>query len=495
MCIIMKTTNIVSVCILAALLLSSVGCGETGAETETAAGGTAAETLSRETESPYPDSIPLGLDFGGRSVKLHAGLFNEHVKDPMSHYSVEAETGDIVNDAVYRRNQTVEERFNCSLVYDGLEFDYGGRMEEMNYVTNSLMAGDNAFDAVFEIVHLLPSYITSGALYDMHDMKYIDLEAPWWMQKYNAVAERNGNLYFAVGDITMGIYYSPYAFFFNKQLINDLDLEDPYALVRDGKWTVDQLIAMSKAGYADLNGNSKVDAEDRLGCVIQSGNEIQGFIESCGVSFITVGADGTAEYTFGCEHNTEVVDKLYRLLYETEGSLYVGKQVTPDQHQFCQGQTVFNGSWLTAMDYYRELNFDFGLIPYPKYDEAQTAYATHLGTACPAVCVPVTCSDPDAVSAVLEALASEGYRTLRTAYFDTALKEKYSRDEDTKEMIDLLISGISVDFGDIYVYTLSGLTDEFKNLLGGRSRDLASIAAKLEKNVNAKLEELLAALG
>lgn len=147
------------------------------------------------------------------------------------------------------------------------------------------------------------------------------------------------------------------------------------------------------------------------------------------------------------------------------------------------------------MDYYRELNFDFGLIPYPKYDEAQTAYTTRLGTVCPAVCVPVTCNDPDAVSAVLEALASEGYRTLRTAYFDTALKEKYSRDEDTKEMIDLLISGISVDFGDIYVYTLNGLTDEFKNLLGGRSRDLASKAAKLEKNVNAKLEELLAALG
>ena len=44
----------------------------------------------------------------------------------------------------------------------------------------------------------------------------------------------------------------------------------------------------------------------------------------------------------------------------------------------------------------------------------------------------MTCNDPDAVSAVLEALASEGYRTLRTAYFDTALKEKYSRDEDTK---------------------------------------------------------------
>ncbi len=489
----MKNKNTVSVFLLIALFLSAVGCGSTNDGGETTA--LPSQTEPAETESLYPDHIPADLDLGGRDVKLHAGLFNEHVKDPMSHYTVEAETGEIVNDAVYNRNRTVEERLNCHLVYDGIEFDYTGRAEEMDYVTKSLMAGDNAFDAVFEIVHLLPSYISSGALYDLNEMKYIDFDAPWWMQTYNSVAERNGHLYFAVGDISMGIYYSPYAFFFNKDLLETFNLENPYKLVRDGIWTIDKLRELSEACYSDLNGNTTVDAEDRFGCVIQSGNEIQGFIDSCGVKFISIEKDGSAKYVFGNAHNAEVVEKVYSLLYETTGSFYVGKQVTPDQHLFCDGNVVFSGAWLTSMDYYRELQFDFGLVPYPKYDETQDEYRTRLVTACPAVCLPVTCQGPDEVSAVLEALAVEGYRSVRPAYFDTALKEKYSRDEETKEMIDLLISGITVDFGDIYVYNLNSLTDKFKSLLGGRSKDLASMAASLEEGVNVKLTELLAALG
>ena len=47
---------------------------------------------------------------------------------------------------------------------------------------------------------------------------------------------------------------------------------------------------------------------------------------------------------------------------------------------------------------------------------------------------------------MLEALNAESYKNVVNVYYDTALKNKYSRDEESRKMIDLINSKCFFDF-------------------------------------------------
>ena len=187
----------------------------------------------------------------------------------------------------------------------------------LNNVSNSILAADDAFDATFGIVHLLPSIAINGNMLDLHEMEYNDFDAAWWASGYNKTAQLGGKLYFATGDIVYGIYNNAYCMFFNRALVEDLALSDPYQLVEDGAWTVDRLRELCSSCCGDLNGNGETDEADRFGLVIEGGNQISGFEESCGVGIIEIAEDGkSAEYIFGSEHNANAVEKVNRLLHD-----------------------------------------------------------------------------------------------------------------------------------------------------------------------------------
>ena len=477
-----------AILLLFAILLA--GCGGTEP-----ADTTVAATDAQTTAAGPRDGLPEDLDFGGTEVKIHAGLWMGVTSDPLSEYYVEEATGDVVDDAVFNRNRTVEDRLNVKLTYTWHETEWASRQEELNFYKSSIMAGDDAFDIVFYIAHLLPSVAVGGAMHNLADMEYINLSQPWWAQLYNSAATVGDSLYFATGDIVIGSYLNAYCMYFNHKLIDELKLDDPYTLVESGKWTLDTLRKMSAASYGDLNGDTVPDESDRFGLVVQGGNIISGFMEASDVKIIDLAKDGkSGQYVFGSERNVNVVEKVRELLFDSEGVLYVKDDSAASEYLFNDGNVVFTGGWFGDTDYYRELNFDFGIVPYPKFDEAQANYYTRMGTAVPVAAVPVTTKNPDMVSAVLEVMAAEGYYQLRPAYFDTALKNKYSRDEKTKEMVDKIIANIAVDFGTIYVYSLNDISDKFKTTIYKNESNWASNTASWETQVMTSLDNLLTAI-
>jgi len=493
----MKLKTILSALILASMLasgLASCSNDETSDEASdvTTADTAVIESAKSETTTSIYDTLPTDLDYNGADVTLHVGVFTEHLADPFRDFCVEEPCGDVVDDAVYERNKAVEEALNVKLNWTNIDYDYSQRQKQINYVTAGMMAGDDSFDAVFDILHILPTYITYGGLVDMSDTMYINFENPWWAEKYNDVAVVNGKQFFATGDIVLGIYQGPYCMFFNTALAESMGADDPYTHVNSGTWTIDTLGRMVSSAYSDINGSSDRDDNDRYGLTINSGNDIMGFMESLDMRIIELNDDFTSgEYLFGSEHNVDAFDAVYRLMYENPGVNYIPVQVTPGEHIFLNGNVLFNTGWLSHTDFYRDTEFDYGIIPYPKFDESQEEYYTRLSTACHGVAISVSCADPDMVSAVLEFMAAEGYRDLRPAYLDTALKEKYSRDETSKAMIDLIIDGVTVDFINIYTYTFNNASDMFKKVLSNKSDAWASTVEARRESIMATLESLL----
>ena len=106
-----RNASLLSCALLAAALLSSCGDASTGMPADTTAknptdNGAVTEAVTEAYNGPaLPDA-----DFGGETFSF----YNSNMCDWMaiSRVTADEETGDTLNDAVYRRNARIEERYN-----------------------------------------------------------------------------------------------------------------------------------------------------------------------------------------------------------------------------------------------------------------------------------------------------------------------------------------------------------------------------------------------
>ena len=130
------------------------------------------------------------------------------------------------------------------------------------------------------------------------------------------------------------------------------------------------------------------------------------------------------------------------------------------------------------------MDVDFGIVPYPKYDEAQKDYIS-LNTA-GLMCVPSDVKDIEMVGIVCELLGSESKRYTIPAYFDVLLKYKGVRDDESLEMMKIIFDNVVYDFG----YNYSNFTNMayiVPRIIEQKSTDVTSF---YEKNSPPAIKDL-----
>jgi hypothetical protein len=129
-----------------------------------------------------------------------------------------------------------------------------------------ILAGDaTAFDIFDSRCPDALSNWQEGLVLSYGDIPNIDLSRPYWNQGANKALTIKNNQYVALGNFNFASYELSHAMLFNKSMINDFELENPYQLVKDGKWTLAKMEEMMKAVIADLNGDGVMDDKDRYG--------------------------------------------------------------------------------------------------------------------------------------------------------------------------------------------------------------------------------------
>lgn len=90
-------------------------------------------------------------------------------------------------------------------------------------------------------------------------------------------------------------------------------------------------------------------------------------------------------------------------------------------------------------------------------------------------------------------MAAESYRTVIPAFYETALKDKFSRDNESQHMIDIIIENVSFDFGNIYtnIFGDVGIGHLFRTCVNNKSNDYASLYASKEIKFNEVLAEFI----
>lgn len=485
--------------ILAAILLSSsfAACSNNDVETstDTPVSGSTTELLNEPegetTRAEISDNLPA-KNFDGRTFTL---LTRDGYGDK---FQPEELTGEAVNDAIFERNSKITERFNINLTYVSKACEWGTQSTQWNNeLYNSVMANDGAYDLVAGYASTIPEVVTKNILLNWKDIPYIDLSQSWWSERASEALTINDRLYLLTGDYSISLWDNMFGFLFNKQVAEDFRLDDMYDIVRSGQWTLDLLLTLSSGVSMDADGNGTWDENDIYGMISNWSTSIDTFQTSCNMAVVSHTANGSLEITLNSERAVSILEKVCALYNSTHGAYTFseGGDLTTYNNMFSENRALFYAIFFDNITALRDMEADFGILPYPKFDETQTEYSSTSRDNFDLFVVPIDVKDTEFTGIITEALCAESYRSVIPDYYDVVLKTKTSRDEESAEMIDLIRDSLTFDIGYLCSTSLNSIGHIFVNLVRTNSTDLASSYASSEKAAQVKLNEMLAAYG
>ena len=491
----MKTTNIpakVVAALLAGLMAAGIfsACGESG---NAPSGGnapgnngdqldTAAEPA--ETEKRFADNLPETDDLGGYNVRFLTSDDNS--------FEVFEDAADVVDVEVYKRNMMVEDRFNVKITYS-IDNGWGTVGDTLK---NSVTAGSDDIDIFGAYGYWCIGYATAGYMTNLAGLPNLELDQPWWGGKFIDAMSYKGYKYWATGEIALPYTSGMYCTIVNmNKFASRFQDDNIFQTVRDGAWTMDKMWEYVDGAYEDLNGDGKSNRGDFFGFAFSTEDPIDGMAMAAGVNFTEFDSDGVPQIVITKDQTAVTFsEKLARLC--TSPSSYVA--TSDGAYDFVRAFGECNILMAVSRLYniellLRDMVDDFTIITPPKLDENQPTYRTTLHDGTTLLGIPKTVSEEgmQAATYVLEAMAADGSKNLSPIYLDVAMKNKYSRDAESAEMIDLIREHVIADFG--FLYTDTGMSNFFRAYTK-KGEGITSIIAKKESSWQKSLDKILAAL-
>ncbi len=470
---------------LALLMLAATACGGEGGEvTDTTTAPEAEATTAPEEEisgrEAVESSLPDGLDFEGDTVTI----LSRSEAAYLAEFSASEQNGEIINDTIFNRNQYVCETLNCGLELISRDGAYGQHTTFASTVVNEVMAGDDSYDIVSFYAYAAPLLTSQGAMMNLHDVENLDLSKPWWHKDFAEKAEVYGKLYAIAGDICLTTVTKRGALFFNQRLVDEYVDENLYELVDSNKWTIEGFDNLSRDLYVDVNGNTEKDEGDIFGWYPNGADQLT---TGCHFIYTTRTEDGGYEWTMMNEKNIDIISHAASI-YQAPGSF---NGVKDANLCFKNGQFIFFPGTMGFAEQLRDMKDDYGILPYPKYDESQENYYSVAGDSYSQIMIPTTCKDDALVGAFLELAGEYSYKKLTPAYFETAMKGKYLRDNDSARMFDIIMEGAYYDFAVINTSVLGDPVFIMRGSLLEKDGYFASYYASRESELEKKLDNLL----
>ncbi len=460
--------------------------GETVKPSETQKSSDTADVVSEETEVDprlsVSDEIPE-LDYNGYTFQMYTRTREDFVND--LGLNLEGESGDIVETAIYQRNRTVEERFNIDL--DVTYYD-----APTSAARRTITAGDDSVALVLDNVPNTGSAIPSGNYLPWDNQPYIDFSKPWYVHDVIDAMSINGHTYMMAGEFNLSLLRFTYCMYYNKNLAADYDVNDLYERVLNHTWTYESLYKTVSDVYFDVNGDGKKDPDDLYGLATDFYGASTNYSYAFGTEITHNDKDGIPQLVYYTEKTVDIFNKVWDLLFNNPGVLSGAWGVEAGPWQ--DGRALFVNAFFQSSSEYRNYDFDFGILPYPLYDESQENYRTHSNVAFTVCALPTTTTNVERTCAITEALQAESWKQVIPAYYETALKVKYSRDDMASSTLDMVLGGRYLDFGIIYDQN-NGCATLMQQLFSSHKQDFSSTYEKktkaIEKHYQKMIDQLL----
>ncbi len=403
-------------------------------------------------ETKLDSSLPA-VDYEGYTF-----VFADDVRrnsDDLEEIYAEAESEDALNAAVYQRNSLVEEKYNISFVSN----------KDIN-LYNSLKSQEDICDAAIYGPYQVKDCMAEGLLVNLNEYDDIfNFDQPWWMGSISKEISFGDRLYIMAGDANVRALWSVNAMCYNKQLAAEYcEAPDFYGMVDGGSWTYEEMNRLAKMVGGEVNGDNILDENDRYGHVGNNFASIA-FFYGCGCRFVTKDEDGEIVKNFGDEKQIEVLTSLVELINdktmyfngEPYNKVVENGRVNVPRQIFAQGRALFITELIAVGSFMRTIEQDYGILPVPKYDEAQDDYISYLHGNASYMSIPITVTNIERSARILEDMMFFSADTVRHAYIDITLKGKVAQaNEDDVRMVETVYRNVTFDMGYFGVGSMDG---------------------------------------
>ena len=426
------------------------------------------------TEYPLPVK-----DFGNEKFTVYTRWYTDGWDWNVNDIYSEENSGDTISNAVHVRNTRVEERYNIEIeqIKDGLA-------DDATNIRTQLLSGEDEYDAIIMSGHVMGTLGQEKLLYDLMELDSINPFAEYWNPTLTDVLTLNGKLYYAMGDLSATDNRAVRCLYFNKDLFEKYELEDPYELVKSGEWTHDKFFEMVKSANFELDGDGKMTENDIYGLLTQPSIGVNLYYSTKN-QFVSKNEDDLLVPSFS--GNVELMQGISEKIVGASSYMYVTNDYDKILKMFVEGHSLFFAEVLIKIETMRQYTVDIGILPMPKLDENQDGYCQFADGFCLNFAgIPVTNTAPEDAALILEALSYESQDTLTPAYYDVCLTGKAIRDDESKDMLDIIFDSYIVDNDEILS---AGVSKNFGGALRGVV-GIASTVASYEGVANATIEKI-----
>lgn len=498
----MKFTKILSfVLVLLTLLTSCIACKDSTQDDPNSTGnGQTQATTPSVTEPGEAKSDQTVGDLEQETISILAWGDAE-----MQEFEYDEKEVDqvAINDAILKRNTAVEERLNCQLKFI---YEKGSNSQQETYLkrAEAISNGDeNDFVDIFASYSMTTALVSTKGLCEnlipLQKENSLNFEHQWWPATMVKEAMFENALYVCTGDISTNLLWMMETVYFNKDLYESIygqgTSNELYDLVKEGKWTVDKLYELCNEVYVDTDSDQTKSSGDTFGYVVAW----QGFFDDfyVGAGFTMCERDDTNNITLSKDWGGETEDTFARNFIDftkTDDFWYAnaGAYSGVGVDAFATGRALFTNNRARMAKTFRETaTCEYGILPMPKFNEAQENYSTNLGFPYTLYAISNCSQSVENAALVLESMAAQSYEEITPVLFYDALQLRYSPEVQDANTFDILRSTICFDIGRIYCTPLSNYSwNHFRNACTSGSYKYTTSVSSVKKLAQILLDTL-----
>lgn len=369
-----------------------------------------------------PDADPLKANLQGQTIEIVTpnanGIFN--TKKNLSSYQ----------NACAERMATLQSKLNCKIKVTVKTVD---EISEMAFTT---IASGSKFADIIEVpIYGTSAHISQKTIVNLRSIPTLDLSKSY-MNAGNAINSStfyNKSYFLTTSDM---IAKSGMGYFFNKRLLKENGLENPYDLVKNNKWSISKLREMAKKATNDTDGKPGMSKNDQWG-ILQTSYVADGaaaVLAACDAEMIKPDGKGGTVYN---TDSKEVLDAIALAtdIFVKDGDCFAATDGDKDLwNMFITGKGLFLGADVSISQKIMDMNDDYGFVPFPRSDKASDMkIGTNWNSSTLMVVSNPKAKDYNNVGRFLQAFCKLSENTTKTMYNEYS--DRYFRDDESVNMM------------------------------------------------------------
>lgn len=400
-----------------------------------------------------------GLDYEGETIHItrpETDLYRREFALSIN------ERQDEVDNRVFLRDVAVQKKLNVDFKYhqNNVLLQVGSGTDFTTMVNNAAQAGGGELDIFTPSSGYIGYTAVRGVILNLHDTQYFDSEHACWNQNHVSVATVQGQLYAATGDLTISLFDKTLVMLANISKLENMGINDIYDTVLRGNWTLDRMEEIIRQyPYEDLDKDGVKSIGDNLALTGRHAGELfYAWPIASGITVMKTREDGFHYVDTNVLEPLDTLRERIDTLVNSENCLAYndGKDMDGPYNQFTEGNALFTVDSLirnrSTSARLRNMSDRFAILPIPKNSTVQTEYATtpelHFSVV---AMIKTTPERQNMVSAAVQLLGEESYKSVRPYYIETVLKNRYTESSpDAVRILSDILNSVRFEFSLLY---------------------------------------------